>query len=125
MTQPASQPMIVQGVQVDSKNEFFVAQALEKYGVAFTYQFEIAGGSERRGGQIIDFALWVPPKPIPLLINGEYWHRDEQKESFRIAQIKRLLPDWDEVVILWGDETDTPEEAQINVLQKVLHGVTY
>lgn len=113
--------MIVQGTQVDSKNEFYVAQALAKYGANFTYQYAIAGGSEVRGGQIIDFMVWVAPEPIPLLVHGEYWHRDAQKEALRIAQIERLMhltP-----VILWGDETDTPEEADTNVLQKVLRGV--
>lgn len=117
----ANEPMIVQGTQVDSKNEFYVAQALAKYGANFTYQYAIAGGSEVRGGQIIDFMVWVAPEPIPLLVHGEYWHRDAQKEALRIAQIERLMhltP-----VILWGDETDTPEEADTNVLQKVLRGV--
>ena len=66
----------VQGIAVDSKNEYNVAIALTRRKKEFIYQFAWRGGSDRRGGQVFDFLVLEPPQSIPVFVGAEgYWHR--------------------------------------------------
>jgi hypothetical protein len=75
---------IVQGQVVDSKEEWYFAQALDKLEVQFIYQFQVFGGRDVRGGQVVDFLCVVPPCSQAVQIYGEYWHRDEIQGNERI-----------------------------------------
>ena len=78
----------VQGQMPDSKEEFYFALALEKLELKFIYQYEIFDGRQRAGGQIIDFFVFTPPLPTPVYIQGEYWHRDKDKDQYKIARAR-------------------------------------
>ena len=43
----------VQGITPGSKEEYWVALALYRLGIGFAYQYDISGGRQFRGGQII------------------------------------------------------------------------
>ncbi len=103
----------VQG-QRASKNEYNVAVALEKVTLDFIFQYEVYYGRRMGRGFIIDFLIFTQPLPTPLWVNGEYWHRGEQREIdfyqetlFNAISRGTFMP----AVTLWGMETDTPELA--------------
>lgn len=71
----SEQPMIVQGRQVDSVNEYNVAIALDRRKKEYIYQYPWRGGNMSRGGQVIDFLVLEPPQDIPVFVGAEgYWH---------------------------------------------------
>ena len=100
----------IQGVSPGSKEEWRVAVALSNAGIQFQYQVSIYGGSSRRGGQTIDFVLYVPFAQ-PLQVFGEYWHESEMDEAerFNLARIQQVYkrPAW----VLWGEELQTQQMA--------------
>lgn len=79
-------------------------------------QHPIAGGRAVRGGQIIDFVLYTP-MPIPIEVNGEYWHRDSGQEFVKNAEIAAIYGR--EPVVIWGDECKTDEDALATVIRKI------
>lgn len=107
-----SERYTVQG-QDASAYELYVAIALEKYKLEFTFQVSIEGGWGRSGGQVLDFIVKTPPKDTPLEVNEEYWHKDVLYEEYLIAQIKAALgPDYADTMSIWGEECDTQEKAE-------------
>ena len=77
---------LVQGQMPDSIQEYWVSQALYKYGIEFRFQWEIFGGRTRRGGLIVDFVVWNPMFS-PVLVHGEYWHKGELTGGDKTALI--------------------------------------
>lgn len=94
-----------------SKNEEYVYYALVKYELPFDYQVPILGGTSQRGGIVLDFLVYNPFKTaVP--VHGNYWHRANLSSDEQYA-LGVLIQRFDNrVVVLWGDETDTPEEAE-------------
>lgn len=72
---PAFTGVNLQGKQCGSKNEYNFGKALEKLGISYEFQVSFGGGRGVRGGQVIDFLVNIPPKPIPVYIQGAYWHK--------------------------------------------------
>ena len=92
--------MIVHGQQAGSKEEWYVAQALEKMGFSFDYQVSVLGGRSRRGGQVLDFVVHTPVKWTVVDVRGTYWHTGHHEDSLSIQRaIKRkgygLVVAWD------------------------------
>ncbi len=71
----------VQGQIPSSKEEYWVALALERLGIAFIYQYSISGGRSVRGGQVIDFLAYTVPLPTPIFVQGEYWHGGTKSDT--------------------------------------------
>jgi len=111
--------MLIQGQKVDSKEEYWVSQSLEKYGWEYAYQVPINGGSEISGGFKIDFVVITVPLFTPLEIQSDYWHpgarsdRDRLKELFIATQMKNYFP----LKELWGNVLTDPDATD----QAVLH----
>lgn len=79
-------------------------------------QSAFAGGRTKPGGQVIDFILYRPT-PLPVYVNGEYWHRDRGEdfiEEMEVADEYGVLP-----VVIWGDECETWEQQQATLLRKI------
>ena len=109
---------IVQGVMPNSKNEWYVALALDKLQIDYMFQFQISGGRGVRGGQVIDFVVFRP-QATPVFIQGEYWHKAQTENEDILKQAEaenyfRVKP-----ILLMGEETDTREKAYQAVLEKI------
>lgn len=109
---------LVQGVMPGSKNEWYVAMALEKLNLDFMFQFSIMGGRSIRGGQVIDFVVFNP-NAIPVFIQGEYWHNAKKETEDMLKQAAAEEYFKTKPVILMGEETDTREKAYQAVVEKV------
>jgi len=94
---------IIEGHQADSKEEWWVAQALWKYEIPFQYQFQIFGGTSRRGGLIVDFVVYAP-MAIPFEVNGNYWHKDEMDGGDKMDLIAIEQYFNKEAIVLWGSD---------------------
>ena len=103
----------IQGKRPDSKEEVWVAQALEKLKIPFIFQFELLE-SRLRGGILIDF-LVLFPFAIPIEIMGEYWHTGEMgsDDKLRQAIIEQMIGH--EVVNLWTLDLVDPETTYSKV----------
>lgn len=101
---------IVQGTIPGSKNEWYVAMALDKLKIEYQYQVGLDGGRNVRGGQVIDFVAYLP-QPTPIFVQGEYWHnqKTENEDLLKIAAAEHYYQQ--RPILLMGDETDTKEKA--------------
>jgi len=99
----------IQGKKPDSKEEVWVAQALYKYHEPFIFQYAALGGTDMRGGLIIDFLL--TRFEIPLEVYGDYWHEDELpgRDIIRITKMKEMFNV--EPLILWGSEAGSENDV--------------
>lgn len=100
-----------------SSNEYYVSLALDSIPLGYLFQYPLLGGRGRLGGGVLDFLVLTEPKRSALYVHGDYWHRDNA-EAFRIlsrlpASFRTEL-NWPPV-ILWGEETSTPELALMAV----------
>ena len=116
-TQKQVMDYLVRGKSATS-NEYFVAAALDKLGIPFLFQVSYWGGRSLRGGQVLDFLVWNPLE-TPVQVFGEYWHSGllGSKDRLKLAQLQMLfdVP----IVILWGNETDSFQDALSAVREKV------
>jgi len=113
----------VQGVMPDSKEEYFVAKALERAKVDFIYQFDIAGGRAFRGGQVIDFMVYTVPLPTPVFVQGDYWHGGVRSAQtrFNVMMAEHLLRGQaQKPVELWDYELPDIETTYQVVKRKIL-----
>lgn len=99
----------IQGKKPDSVQEVWVAKALYKYQEPFIFQYAALGGTDMRGGLIIDFLLIR--FGIPLEVYGDYWHEDELpgRDVIRITKMKEMFGM--EPLILWGSEAETESDV--------------
>ena len=101
----------VQG-QDASDLEWRVAIALGKLKIPFMFQFELFGGSTRRGGVIIDFLALTSPLSTPIEVMGGYWHRSNQTSEDRMKEaLIRQKGNYAEMVYLWQGELQTISDA--------------
>ena len=99
--------------------ELRVYQALLKLGWRqqdIEIQTPILGGRSKRGGQVLDFVVYRP-SPLPIEANGDYWHRDEEREY--LATVEAFAAYGVYPVIIWGSEATTPDETYQVVLNRV------
>jgi len=105
---------LIQGREPDSKEEWYVSRALDKYGWEYMYQYQVFGGTQTRGGQVIDFLVFTVPLSTPVQVYGEYWHRGRMSSEDRIKQIQletRMKGQVNQVVIIWGQDAQTQMAA--------------
>ena len=109
----------IQGKQPDSKEEVWVAMALDKLKLPYIFQFEIFGGTGVRGGILIDFVVWNP-FATPIEVLGEYWHTGElgADDKFRQAQIEQVFHR--KVVNLWTQDLIDPETTYSVVRRELM-----
>jgi hypothetical protein len=77
---------LVQGKQPDSKEEWWISQALDHYKIPYIFQYEIFGGHVR-GGLILDFLVLTQPLSTPLEYDGGHWHEGQLGSEDRMRQI--------------------------------------
>jgi hypothetical protein len=85
---------LIQGQTPDSKEEWWIARALDRLKLSYTYQYPVNGG-RARGGYMIDFVvhtvpLWTMVEPI-----GNHWHTGElgADDKKRQADVESLMQD--------------------------------
>lgn len=115
-------PDTIQGQPAGSIQESRVAQALYELRLPFEYQVPIMGGRDRAGGQVVDFLVDKAPRPVPLYVQGAYWHgtlRDPEK-NLKLALLEHYMKGtWDTPVELWDFELTDMESTRQVILRKV------
>lgn len=102
-----------------TKNEYNVSLALDYFEIEYEFHVDILGGSTVRGGFVIDFVVHRPWE-IPLEVFGNYWHEGMMSEGDRLKIIMLTEYYGVEPIVMWGNETDTPELAKEAVRDKLL-----
>lgn len=107
----------VQG-QSATLNEFNVAQALTRLRLNYIFQFAPFGFTGQRGQYVVDF-LVQDPFNLPVEVFGEYWHTGQlgMDDKLRLAVLGNYFHR--EVLVLWGVDTDTEEEALKTVRKEI------
>jgi hypothetical protein len=79
MSDELPEVLTVLGKLCDSKEEYWIGEALTRMKRKFRYQVSFMGGN-MAGGRIFDFVIDDrPPLPIPLEIDGARWHDGKRK----------------------------------------------
>jgi hypothetical protein len=108
---------VIQGNTAHSWNEVYVARALDKLKLQYTYQYQL-GFRGVRGDYAIDFVVYNP-FPVPVEIYGEYWHTGQLGADDRLRQSIIENKFGRELVVIWGNESDSQEKADQIVRQKL------
>ena len=111
---------ILQGHKA-SKNEWHVAQALDRVRIEYKFQEAFFGGRRLRGGVVVDFIVYTRPLPTPLWVHGEYWHRNKRTliDEYQYALIFYMMRgQLAQPEIIWGRECDTYEKALATIRRK-------
>lgn len=121
-TEEEELPTVVHGVTVGSKEEARVAVALDKLKYEYDYQFQLFGGRNIRGGQVIDFIVQIPPKPVPIYVQGRYWHSEQMapEDKLKIAMVDQI--EWLDQPLLWYDDELTSVQDAIVLCRRDLGG---
>jgi len=92
--------------------EFYVALAAERLKIPFIFQYEMFGGSTRRGGVILDFLFLIAPLSIPGEVMGGYWHRSAHTSEDKLKEaLVRQQGSFGEMVYWWEGELQTEADA--------------
>lgn len=113
----------VQGIMPDSKEEYFVAKALDRLKVDYTFQYSVAGGRALRGGQMVDFMIYTVPLPTPVQIKGEYWHKWARgaQSQFDLLMLENMLKGYArKPIAIWTYELPNIDAAYQVLKRKVL-----
>lgn len=102
-----------------SKNEYFVAQALDFYNIEYSFHVDAQGGSRRRGGFVIDFVVQAPFAKA-LEVFGKYWHTGAMSAGDRMKIIILQSLFGRPPIIIWENESDDLETAKETVRKKVM-----
>jgi hypothetical protein len=99
-------------------NEYNVAMALDRLKLQYYFQYAPFGFSGLRGQYIVDFLVFTPLEQ-PLEVYGNYWHTGQlgADDKLRLAILERHFRR--PVIVLWGTETETKEEALEAVRREV------
>ena len=84
----------IQGYAPDSKQEWWVAKALNRIGIPYDYQYPVYGGSQR-GGYKIDFVVHTVPLATMIEPIGNHWHTGElgADDRKRQADVENAMQD--------------------------------
>jgi hypothetical protein len=84
---------IINGQKARSVLEWRVAQSLWKLRLDFFYQYPLLGGTQRRGGYVVDFLIFVAPNNVALEVQGDRWHTTyfSPDENMRRSIIESIL----------------------------------
>lgn len=99
----------IQGKRADSKEEVWVAMALDKLKLPYIYQFDLYGTARIRGGIVIDFLILFPFTQA-LEIQGEYWHTGQLGSGDRLRKAI-IEAEGIPVLYLWTIDIPTPEDT--------------
>lgn len=107
----------IQGKRPDSKEEVWVAMALDKLKLRYIFQFELIN-ARLRGGIVIDF-LVLYPFSIPIEILGDYWHTGQMGADDKLRQgiIEQMIGN--KVVNLWTKELTDPDTTFAKVRHEI------
>lgn len=111
---------LVQGIMPDSKNEYYMALALDHLGLDYRFQYPL-GTMGVRGSQVIDFVVYIPPAAKACFVQGAYWHsqRTEGEDILKHAQAEHYFG-MGNVIDFSEEETASPEEAQRSIRKKIM-----
>ena len=110
---PELKNLTIHGQPCPSYNEWYVSLGLDRLKLEYHYQ-EPFGLQLSRGSQIIDFLVMQAPKPTPLFVHGDYWHRGRmgEDEDLKVAEINRRMRGiWNDAIVIWEHECEDPEMA--------------
>ena len=105
-----------------SEYEYFVALALEKLDIEYKFQINLLGGRKIKGGFIVDFLALTVPKPTPIWVHGEYWHRGKarEKDLLHLVLLDAMFRGkFNPAIILWGEDLQTEEQAYVAVKKEL------
>ena len=112
----------IQGKSIGSSEEARVATALDKLGFSYIYQYQILDIRGVKGAYVVDFLALTVPLSTPVEVFGNYWHRGQMSgdDDYRLRQIEQhFQSNANEVVIIWGNEVMTQDDAHAIVRRKV------
>lgn len=112
------EPMVVHGREVDSKEEFYTAKALDILGWDYYYQFTV-GIRGVRGSQTLDFVVMTPGKWTVVDVRGRYWHTGKREDELEIQRVIRKK-NW-RLVVAWDYQVPGIKEA-VMFLRKEIGG---
>lgn len=108
----------VQGVMPDSINEWYVALALDRMKLEYSFQYAL-GDPSLRGGQTIDFVVWKATGALPVFVQGAHWHniRTDTEDRLKQAAAERYFKT--SVILLMENETNSREAAMAACIAKI------
>lgn len=114
----------IQGIMPDSKEEYWVALALYKLHIRFTFQYQLWGGRQYKGGQVVDFWVYTVPLPTPILVQGWYFHYATAEKTAETKQNLMYLEDRlkgyaAKPIEIMDTEIPTPDDALFVVRRKL------
>jgi hypothetical protein len=115
---PVPDNVVLQGKKIGSKNEWYVAQALDKLDLEYIYQYDasIYPGTRLLGSILIDFLVFTVPVLTYLFVDGKYWHKSAERRKIDELQRNQLAYRFGNKVASVSDEdTNTKEEAYVAV----------
>jgi hypothetical protein len=98
----AEEPIgLIQGQVPDSKQEWWVAKALNRIKIPYKYQYPVFGGRQR-GGYMVDFVVMTQPLATVVEPIGNHWHTGElgADDRKRQADIEDAMKDMAKTPIL-------------------------
>jgi hypothetical protein len=104
---------LVQGKMPDSRPEWWISQALDRYKIDYIFQYEIFGGHQR-GGLILDWLVLTAPLSTPLEYDGGHWHEGELGSEDRMRTIiidRHFGQQANPLKVFYGKDIQSREEA--------------
>lgn len=122
---PLEEPIgLIQGQVPDSKQEWWIAKALNRIGIPYTYQYPVFGG-RTRGGYLVDFVVMTVPLATMIEPVGNHWHTGElgADDRKRQADVENAMQDFcrTPIVNLWIPDL-LDEDTVFTKLSKELLG---
>lgn len=94
-----------------SSYEWNVAKALDSLGLEYAFQVDVLGGRSLPGGFVLDYVVYTAPLHTPVYVNGDYWHRDPQRDYMQQLTLSQYAGTLNPSVTFWGADCDTQEAA--------------
>lgn len=114
---------LIQGQVPDSKQEWWIARALDRLGIPYTYQYPLNGGRQR-GGYMIDFVIYTVPLATMVEPIGNHWHTGElgADDKKRQADVEMMMQDVARtpIVNLWIPDLIDQETVYRRLRQELL-----
>ena len=102
---------LIHGEKPGSTLEWNVSQALDIMELDYEYQYQV-GMPGVSGSQRIDFYVYTPGLPTPLLVHGRYWHTGIHADPLDDMKLAKLLGGRArKPVIIWEEDCGTVNDA--------------
>lgn len=107
--EPEPEVMLIQGRRPDSKEEYYVAMALERLGWRrYYYQF-IVGLLGTKGYQKLDFVVPTPGRWTVIDVRGAYWHTGRREDELSLERAVKSR-NW-RLVVIWDYDATSIDAA--------------